>query len=85
MKKIFATTAFALTFAAGAASAQTLTGADEVTCSEFLAMEVIDQEAMLSEIIALSDGGSLAETTLADVEIVCVGNEDIALVEVLDS
>ncbi|MBR2656600.1 hypothetical protein [Yoonia sp.] len=85
MKKIFATTAFALTFAAGAASAQTLTGADEVTCSEFLAMEVIEQEAMLSEIIALSDGGSLAETTLADVEIVCVGNDDIALTEVLDS
>ncbi|MFN3664200.1 hypothetical protein [Yoonia sp.] len=85
MKKIFATTAFALTFAAGAVSAQTLTGADEVTCSEFLAMEQIEQETMLSEIIALSDGGSLAETTLADVEIVCTGNDDLPVVEALDT
>ena len=85
MKKIFATTAFALSLAAGAVSAQTLTDADEVTCSEFLAMEQLEQETMLSEIVALSDGGSLEETTLADVEIVCTGNDDLPVVEALDT
>ena len=84
MKKIFATTAFALTLAASAVSAQTLTGADEVTCAEFFAMDLTEQEAMVGEIVALSDGGS-AETTVADVTIVCTGNDDMTVVDALDT
>lgn len=83
MNKIFATTAFALTFAAGAVSAQTITGADEVTCAEFLAMPQLDQETMLSELVALSDGGDLQETTIADVQIICTGNDMTPVVEAL--
>ena len=84
MKKIFATTAFALTLAAGAVSAQSLNGADEATCAEFLAMETLEQEEMLSRIIAASDGGSQSETTLADIELICVGNDDVAVADVLE-
>ncbi|MBQ2260589.1 MAG: hypothetical protein II336_04405 [Loktanella sp.] len=87
MNKIFATTAFALTIAAGAASAQTdtLTGANEVTCAEFLAMDVADQELMLTEIVTLSDGGSAADTDLGAVAIACTGNDDVPVVDALDS
>ncbi|WP_322891814.1 MULTISPECIES: hypothetical protein [unclassified Yoonia] len=85
MNKIFATTAFALTLAAGAVSAQTITGADEVTCAEYLAMPQLEQETMLSELVALSDGGSLQETTIADVQLLCTGNDAAPVVEVLDT
>ena len=86
MKNIFATTAFALTIAAaGSVSAQTLSGVEEVTCAEFLAMELIDQETMLGEVIAESDGGSRANTTLADIELVCTGNDDTPVVDALDT
>lgn len=84
MKKIFATTAFALTLTAGAASAQTLTGIEDVTCGQFFAMDLADQEAMLNEVIGESDGGS-AETTLGDLTIVCTGNDDMSIVEALDT
>lgn len=85
MNKIFATTAFALTFAAGAASAQTATDMTDTTCAEFLAMEQLDQEAMLSELVAASDGGSLQETTIADVQIVCTGNDMTPVAEALET
>ncbi len=85
MTKIFATTALALTFAAGAGMAQTLSNADEITCAQFLAMPLLEQETMLSEIVALSDGGSLQETTTADVEILCTGNDMMPVVEALET
>ncbi|WP_019956518.1 hypothetical protein [Yoonia vestfoldensis] len=85
MNKIFATTAFALTFVAGVVSAQTMTDMNETTCAEFLAMEQLDQESMLSELVAASEGGSLQETTISDVEIVCTGNDMTPVVEVLET
>jgi hypothetical protein len=84
MKKIFATTAAALTLAAASVSAQSINGADEVTCAEFLAMETLQQEEMLPRVIASSDGGSQNETTLADIELICVGNDDVAVADVLE-
>ena len=85
MNKIFATTAFALTFAAGAASAQAIMETPDTTCAEFLAMEQLDQETMLSELVAASDGGSLQETTVSDVQIVCTGNDMTPVVEALET
>ncbi|WP_322895450.1 MULTISPECIES: hypothetical protein [unclassified Yoonia] len=89
MNKIFATTALALSVFAGAtaATAQTLesqTGADEVTCAEFQAMELIDQETMLGEIVALSEGRSIDNTDPATVDVLCTGNDEMTLVEVLE-
>lgn len=85
MKKILATTAFALTFAAGAVSAQsTLSGIEDVTCAQFFAMDLADQQAMLNEVIGESDGGS-SETTLGDLAIVCNGNDDVAIIDALDT
>jgi len=85
MTKIFATTALALTFAAGAGAAQTLSNADEITCAQFLAMPQLEQDTMLSEVVALSDGGSLQETTIADVQILCTGNDMMPVVEALET
>jgi hypothetical protein len=89
MNKIFATTALALTFAASTASAQTLTETltddNDTTCAEFLAMNKLDQESMLSELVAASEGGSLGDTTVADVKIVCTGNDMMPVYEVLET
>ncbi|MBR2574569.1 MAG: hypothetical protein IKE14_09600 [Loktanella sp.] len=85
MTKIFATTALALTFAAGAGAAQTLSNADEITCAQFLAMPQLEQDTTLSEVVALSDGGSLQETTIADVQILCTGNDMMPVVEALET
>ncbi len=85
MNKIFATTAFALTFAAGAVSAQTPADTNDATCAEFLAMDQLSQESMLSELVAASEGGSLQETTIADVQLVCTGNDMTPVVEALET
>lgn len=87
MKKIFATTAFALSVFVGAtsASAQSLSGAEDVTCAEFLGMELIDQETMLGEFVALSDNRSIDDTEVGDVQVLCNGNDEMTVVEVLEN
>ncbi len=86
MKNVFITAA---TIAAFVGTATTATAAghldpETLTCAEFSALEISDQDDMAMAIATASEERDSEELTAGDVEVLCNGNEEDTVLSILD-
>lgn len=85
MKNLIATAA--LTVATAAASTAAFADAHaqptDLTCAEFGAMELVDQEAALQAIVTEVSGADVDEVMLSEIAILCNGNDELTVADVL--
>jgi len=87
MKTFFTTAALSLTLAGASTMAFADAHADVsmITCGDFAAMEIIDQEAALVTITAATEGVSNSEIKISDVIVVCNGRDAETVMAIIEN
>lgn len=86
MKILMSAAALGLAMIGGASSAFAESHVDvmNVTCAEFAAMELADQQLMLVDIAAAVDSADSDEIDVGRVQVLCNGADDESVAELLD-
>ena len=86
MTNFMKTAAISLIAITGASAAFADAHADvtKLTCAEFSAMELIDQQAAMSAIVGDVEGVMIDDTKLSEIGVLCNGQDDMMVSELLN-
>lgn len=86
MKNVLKTTVLSLALVSGASGAFAAGHGDvsELTCAEFMAMDMTAQDEKLAELAATVDGVNLEEFEPGDIAVVCNGRDDDTVAMIIE-